>query len=113
MSQGIGVRGPGAPKGVARSSKRPRKRVARGVRQAEALLSSAEVVERLRLDPEALAALRACCSLRPPRNATAIVSAIRTRLEWSQARPAAQVEHGGTVKIEVIDPYARPGRRDG
>lgn len=92
-----GAGGRQEPIQVSRASKRPRQRVARGARQAEQLLSEPEIRERLRLDPTALAALRACCSSRPPRNALAIVSAIRTRLEWSQPKPKQEIDHNVTV----------------
>lgn len=88
---------PGKGVRVSRTTKRPMLRAPLGTRQAEALLSEADVLEQLRLDPDALAALRACCSLRPPRNAAAIVAAIKTRLEFSQSKPKQQVEHSGTV----------------
>jgi len=60
-------------------------------------LTEAQVLDGLRLDAEAIAALRACSGLRPPRNAVAIVGAIKARLEWSQPKPKQQVEHSGHV----------------
>ena len=66
------------------------------------------MLERLRLDDDAIAALNACCTLRPPRNSAAIVSAIKTRLEFSQPKPKQEVGLSGSVAIQVIDPYAKP-----
>ena len=105
--------GPPSGKGVrvARSTKRPALRAPSGSREAERLLSEAEVVKRLRLDPDALAALRACCSLHPPRNAAAIVAAIKTRLEFSQPKPKQEVEHSGSVTYQLVDPYAKEPAR--
>ena len=50
------------------------------------------MLEKLRLDQAAIDTLNACCSKRPPRNAASIVSAIKTRLEYSQPKPKQQVE---------------------
>lgn len=104
--------GPDSPgKGVvrvARSTKRPALRAPAGSREAARLLSEAEVYDSLRLDDEALDALRACCSLRPPRNAAAIVSAIKTRLEFSQPKPVQKSEVDVRGTIQVINPYAKP-----
>lgn len=99
---------PGKGVRVARSTKSPSHKLPNGVAAARKLLSEAEVLERLRLDEDALATLRQCCSLRPPRNAGAIVAAIKARLEFSQPKPATKVEHQGNVRIEVVNPYAKP-----
>ena len=88
---------------VARSTKRPALVAPSGSREAARLLSEAEVRDGLRLDPDAIAALKACCSLRPPRNALAIVSAIKARLEWSQPKPKQEVEHSGGIQITKIE----------
>lgn len=67
------------------------------------MLSIAEVSEGLRLDDGDLETLRACCSKRPPRNAGAIVAAIKLRLEFSQPKPQQKIEHSGSVEITKIE----------
>lgn len=89
-------------------TKRPTTRKARGALRAAKLLSEAEVRDRLRLDEDAIAALNACCTLRPPRNAASIVSGIKTRLEYSQPKPKQELDLGGNVTFALVDPFARP-----
>jgi hypothetical protein len=69
---------------------------------AARLLSEAQVAEQLRLDPDAIAALKACCTLRPPRNAAAIVAGIRARLEYSQSKPKQSLEVTGKLSLEQL-----------
>lgn len=103
---GSGPSGAGKGVRVSRVSKRPSTRTPNGVAAARRLLSEAEVTEGLRLDSEDIRVLKACCSMRPPRNAAAIVSAIKARLEYSQRKPQQEVAHSGTLSITVIDPFA-------
>jgi hypothetical protein len=100
----------GAGKGVrvSRTTKRPATRSPNGVAAARRLLTEVEVTEGLRLDSEDLRVLRACCSMRPPRNAGAIVAAMKARLEYSQRKPVVGVEHSGNVTYQLVDPYATP-----
>jgi hypothetical protein len=93
---------------VSRKTKRPVVHAPSGVRQAERLLTEAQVAERLRLDESAIAALNACCTLRPPRNAASIVAGIKARLEYSQPKPKQEIGLSGKVSITVADPYATP-----
>lgn len=86
---------------LARSSKRPA-RAAPGATTAAQLLTEAQVTDGLRLDADDLAVLKRCCSLRPPRNAAAIVSAIKARLEYSHAKPKQAVEVSGKVTLEQL-----------
>jgi hypothetical protein len=67
------------------------------------LLSIAEVSEGLRLDDGDLDTLRACCSKSPPRNAGAIVAAIKLRLEFSQPKPQQKIEHSGSIEVTKIE----------
>ena len=78
-----------------------------------ALPDVADLTDGLRLDSEDIDVLKACCSKRPPRNAAAIVSAIKARLEYSQPKPKQQLEHSGSVKYELIDPFARASEASG
>lgn len=87
---------------VSRVSKRPVKNNPRGVSAARRLLSEAEVTEGLRLDEEDLRILKACCAMRPPRNAAAIVSALKARLEYSQTKPKQAVEVTGKLTLEQL-----------
>lgn len=100
--------GPGG-KGVriARRSKRP-SRAAPGATSAAELLTEAQVTDGLRLDADDLAVLKRCCSLRPPRNAAAIVSAIKARLEYSQRKPTTAIEHSGGMRLTFVSSYADP-----
>jgi hypothetical protein len=66
---------------------------------ARELLSEGQVAEGLRLDSADIAVLKLCCTDKPPRNAAAIVAAIRARLEYSQSKPKQAVEHSGTVYV--------------
>jgi hypothetical protein len=91
---------------VARSTKLPAKKARDGSVVARTLLSDSQVLERLRLDDAALEALDACCTISPPRNSASIVSAIRTRLEFSQPKPATKNEHTVSGRIELVDPFA-------
>jgi hypothetical protein len=59
----------------------------------------AQVRSHLRLDREALDALREIC-IRPGRNAMAQVAALRLRLEYSQGRPATEAR----VKLDPTGP---------
>jgi hypothetical protein len=68
---------------------------------ARDLLSLAQVSESLRLTTLDITVLRKCCSLRPPRNAIAIVGAIKARLEWSQPKPKQEVEHSGAIIVRT------------
>jgi len=106
---GAPVSGKGVP--WSRTGKRPRQRAPRGSRQAAALLSNEQVLARLRLDEEALDSLQKCCTTRPPRNAAAIVSAIKARLEYSQPKPKQEVEVSGRVTLEalVVGSLPNPG----
>jgi hypothetical protein len=85
------------------------KRAPLGTRQAEKLLTEAQVLDGLRLDREALDALRACCTLRPPRNSLAIVSAIKARLEYSQPKPAQKIEASGAGGGPIVVRVDRDG----
>lgn len=87
---------------IARRTKRPA-RAAPGATTAARLLTEAQVTDGLRLDAEDLAVLKRCCSLRPPRNAAAIVSAIKARLEYSQRKPKTEVEHSGGIEVTRIE----------
>jgi hypothetical protein len=89
-------------------TKRPG-RAASGSRVARKILDEEAVREHLRLDEEAIATLKACCSMRPPRNAVAIVGAIKARLEYSQPKPKQEIGLTGDVSIRVVNPYAREG----
>ena len=90
-------------KGWSRRSKAPRSKLPNGAVEARRLLTEAEVLDGLRLDDEALAALRACCSLRPPRNAASIVAAIKARLEYSQPKPRQEIQHSGGIEITRVE----------
>jgi len=93
---------------VSRRSKRPTTVLPHGAAQARKLLSEAEVREGLRLDDDALEALKACCTLRPPRNAASIVAGIKARLEYSQPKPRQEIGVSGDVTFTLVDPFARP-----
>jgi hypothetical protein len=99
---------PVAGKGVrvSRVSKRPGRAPA-GSREAARILSELEVREGLRLDQAAIDTLRACCSMRPPRNAAAIVNAIKARLEYSQPKPKQEIGVSGEMTFHLVDPFAR------
>jgi hypothetical protein len=45
--------------------------------------------------------------MRPPRNAVAIVGAIKARLEYSQPKPKQEIGLSGDVTYTLVDPFAR------
>lgn len=75
--------------------------------KAIGLKDDAAVVEKLRERmPEALDMLARIACGDVPRNAQAILAAIKVQLEFSQPRPKQVVEHQGSVGIAVVNPYA-------
>ncbi len=94
-------------KRIARSSKKPTDRSPNGSVAAAELLDEAQVRAGLRLDSAEVAVLKLCCTDNPPRNAAAIVSAIRTRLEYSQPKPKQEIGVEAVVTYKLLDPFAK------
>lgn len=94
------------------------RRLAAGLLAEQSGLTDDQIRAGMRLDAAALAKLREITEARmPPRNALAWVqiqtlalAAIRTRLEYTQSKPAAKVEHEGlpplTFRIDLSPPPA-------
>ena len=97
-------------KRIARSTGRASNRVAPGAAAAAKLLSEAEVRDGIRLDSEDVRVLRLCCTDDPPRNAVAIVSAIKLRLEYSQPKPKQEIGVEARVAYSLIDPFAKSAK---
>ena len=105
--------GPGGKGGITFSRRTHRPRTIADPRETLARrLSAAEFRERAQFTEDELEILDACCSHRPPRNALAILNALKFRAEFAYPKPKQEVEHSGQVQITeikrvVVDP-AKP-----
>lgn len=90
-----GERGRQEPIRVARSTKRPRQRVARGVRQAQDLkrrLTQPEWRQRAQLTEQQMRMLDRIADGRPPRHAASIIKGIVTKIDHAYEKPRLGVD---------------------
>lgn len=71
-------------------------------RKEREAMSEAEVKDNIRLTENEVAALNQIAGGRPMRNSTAVLQAIKLKMEYSIQKPAQRVDNDQKVQIEIV-----------